>query len=383
MAGKLLPRAVLGWICLIGCLIGCGAEPVGPEAAGIEAGIASRVEAIALDEVTRLPLMGAQVTFIGADGVLGVASTDADGRAVVTTDTALVAVEISAPDHVTERWMVAGRRVVVPLQAETVRQAVERTLTGVVEGEQWTVIATSPARVLHANPLEVSPHAICEAHGDGTCTARLEGVAMDGTTSLLAFRTGAEGPDEVRVLGTVDQDLAAADRFEVTRIDVSIPDPGEGSTAVVGVPGLGVSGRVAVLPWPMSEGSMIVPDTATALGSAWVVFTSEAPDGSTSVLLARGTMDAPHWTEWLGEGTLSGLRFDAAPGTDLVAVAWYGEQLLRHDLFASDGPVLLDPPSGAVRAVVRAIDTRDVAVELDLDAAERETERFTDQPLAL
>lgn len=375
---------VLGALALLGGgSAGCGVEdPVAPPRPGIELGVPDRLEVIALDEVTRTPLIDAQVTFVGTSGPLGTARADADGLATLATDAALVAVEVAAADHVTERWGVAGRRIVVPLQARTTQQTVERTLTGVAEGESWTVIATSPARVLHANPLEVSVHAACTPSGAGTCTARLEGVAMDETTSLLAFRTGVDGPDELRVLGTLDEDLVAADRFEVTRIDVSVPDPGEGSTAVVGVPGLGVSGRVAVLPWPMSEGSLAVPQTDAALGSAWVVFSSAGSDGSTSVLLQRGP-GAPHWSEWLQEGAIDGATFTPSAGSDLVAVAWYGEDLLRHDLFAAAGTITLEPPAGARRAVVRSIDSRAVTDTLDLDAAERETARFVDQPLPL
>jgi hypothetical protein len=372
------------WVLGVLGVLGCGSDP--PEAAprpGIEPGSPDRIEVIALDEVTRAPLVGADVTFVGTGGAIGTGTTDVDGLAVLLTDAMVVAVEIASEDHVTERWTASGRHIVVPLQARTVRQTVERTLTGVAEGEQWTVIATSPARVLHANPLEVSIHALCEPGGEGTCTARLEGVAMDGTTSLLAFRTGAGGPDELRVLGTLDQDLLAADRFGTTRIDVSIPDPGAGSTAVVGVPGLGVSGRVAVLPWPVSEGSMIVPDTDSALGTAWMVFTSAADDGGTSVLLQRGSSSVPHWSEWLAPGSLEGLSFTATPETDLVAVAWYGDELLRHDLFVG-GAVILEPPAGARRATVRAIDTRSAETgAFDLDASERETARFTDRPLSL
>lgn len=388
-------KLVLGVLGFLGCgvlgcgVVGCGAEPsVAAPRPGIEAGLPDRVEVIALDEVTRTPLVGAEVAFFGTSGAIGTRATDVGGLAVLETDAALVAIEISSADHVTERWTVMGRRLVVPLQARTLRQTLERTLTGVSDGEQWTVIATSPARVLHANPLEVSPHAPCEPAGDGTCTARLEGVAIDSTTSLFAFRTGAAGPDELRVLGTLDEDLLAADRFEVTRIDVSIPDPGEGSTAVVGVPGLGVSGRVAVLPWPMNEGSLIMPDTNSALGSAWVVFSSAQRDGSTSVLLERGTSGTPEWSEWLAVGTLEGLNFTRSPQTDLVAVAWYGDDLLRHDLYVG-GSMALEPPAGARRAIVRGIDTltaevgMEVGTTLDLDAAERQTARFTDQPLSL
>jgi len=370
--------------------MGCGADPpVAAPRPGIERGAADHIEVIALDEVTRAPLVGAQVTFVGTSGVLEIVPTDADGLATLTTDAALVAVEIGYEGHVTERWVVTGRRLVVPLQARTVRQTLERTLTGVGEGEQWTVIATSPARVLHANPLQVSTNAVCEPTGDGTCAARLEGVATDDTTSLFAFRTDVSGPVELRVLGTLDEDLLAGDRFDVTQIDVSIPDPGEGSTAVVGVPGLGVSGRVAVLPWPMSEGSMLVPNTESTLGSTWAVFSSTASDGSTSVLLQRGTAALAHWTEWLPAGALEGLTFTPSPGTDLVAVAWYGDDLIRHDLYADglSSPVVFVPPAGARSAIVRGIDTRQVEfgmdVALDLDAAERETARFADQRLSL
>lgn len=373
--------------------VGCGTETiVAPPPAGFRAGTATELEVFALDEVTRTPLVGAEVTFEGASGVLGTEIADASGRATLATSEAPLAVEVRSSGHVTERWTgLGGRSFTLPLERRTARAVVEGSLDG-AEGE-WTVLATRPARVLHAAPLDTSVSAPCLARPSG-CAFSLE-AALDGTTSFVAFHSTGGVPDELRVLGTDVGGLAlsSATRFDVVEVDVTLPDPGLGATEVVGVPGLAVSGRVAVLPWPMGAGAIALPDTSMELGSAWALFSTTLPDGGTSILVRRDAeADASlaAWSEWLSApaASVSGNSLALThPEADLLAVAFYaGETLLRNDLeVRASGSSSVTIPEGATRARVRAIDTNAPADGslFDLDGAERRVSRLAEREVDL
>jgi hypothetical protein len=373
---------------------GCGENVSAPPEAGYRPGPEGQVSIVALDEVTRAPLAGVSVEVMGEEGVLGTATTDAEGRAIVAITELHRSVTLRGPDHVAERWSGTGREIVMPLQRRASTATVSETLEAAPPGD-WTIVASSPARVLHAASLAMSSGVACVGAGEGRCSFTLE-TPVEATTSFFAFRSEAGIPVELRALGAVEAgtSLTDAQRFEITDIDVSIPDPGDGSTAVVGVPGIAVNGRVAVLPWPMAEGSMWLPDTDEAFGSAWALFSTTLPDGSTSVLVRRGADgDLDAWTAWLAApavDTTAGLVVTTPTDAELLAIAWYaGAELLQNDLHGVLGLAgglggAVDVPDGATSAVVRAIDTTGVEVgSLSLDLAERSVTRIAERTVAL
>lgn len=396
-----LSTASLGgclWLGALSALTGCGSEaPAAPPRAGFERGSASELVVFALDEVTRQPLVNAEVLFEGPDADLGTARTDDTGRAVLVTTESPLAIEVRASGHVTERWYSGGRTYAIPLQRTATISRVEETLVG-AEGS-WTVLATSPARVLHAMPLVASVSSACVANADG-CTFSMD-APLDESTSFFAFHTDALGaPDDLRVLGTLTAGLglSSAMRFGVTEIDVSIPDPGAGATAVVGVPGIAVSGRVAVLPWPMGTGVIALPDTESALGSAWALFSTTLPDGGTSILVQRGVLadtSLSTWTGWMSAPTVTVMGedvvLDSGADAHYVAVAWYtGDELTRNDLLpvlvrpGPGGGTILPVPAGATSGRVRSIESLPPELgSFDLDAVERSVSRIAEREIAI
>lgn len=394
--GRGVPYLFTASLGLLGALTACGeAAPVAPPRAGFEPGNPSELVVFALDEVTRQPLVNAEVIFEGPDAYLGTARTDDAGRAVLATTEAPLAIEVRAAGHVTERWYSGGRTYAIPLERTATIGHIEETLAG-AEGS-WTVLATSPARVLHASPLVASVGAACVANAEG-CTFSMD-APVEESTSFLAFHTDAVGtPDDLRVLGTLTAglELSSAMRFAVTEIDVNIPDPGAGAAAVVGVPGIAVSGRVAVLPWPMGTGVIALPDTEGALGSAWALFSTTLADGGTSILVQRGVMaDASlsTWTGWMSAPEVTTMATEVvvfpAPDTDYVAIAWFtGDELMRNDLLPNSlggvlGPVL-PVPAGATRGRVRTIESLPPEHgSFDLDLVERSVTRIAEREITL
>lgn len=389
-------RQYLFTFALVSSVAGCGENVSAPPEVGYRPGSPDFVTVVAIDEVTRQVIPGVAVEVFDADGtIITGGTTDAFGVVQLSGRFAFASVVLSNEGYVTERWAGTGREIIVPLQRRAVVTTVTGTLEDVPAGE-WTVVATSPARVLHAASLATSSSAPCVVTGT-SCTFTIE-TAVEPTSTLVAFRSDAGVPTELRVLGDIDDPASLDDaiRFEVAEVDVSIPDPGAGATAVVGVPGIAVSGRVAVLPWPMGEASMRLPDTEAEMGSAWALFSTTLADGGTSVLVQRGAageaLDA--WTEWLAAPTVEttdGLSISHTGVVALLAVAWYDDAvLIQNDL----GPATLGglagigthltAPAGATSAVVRVIDTTGIeAGTLSLDLAERSVTRIAERTVTL
>lgn len=371
---------------LLFLLLACTSETiVAPPPAGFAAGQSDRIVVYVLDEVSRRPILGAEVSV----GSAGEGTTDAGGRLEIATTDPLTSVRASAPGWVPEQWLgVSGRSIVLPLARHVSPAATDVTVAGADAG--WSIVATSPARVLHAVDLGPAAAEPCLLTA-GACTVS---VAAEPDATLFAFRVdGAGRPEALRVLGalTSGADLASAVELPITELAVGVPDPGPGATAVVGVPGFAFGGRVAVFDWPLdgdpiAGGTLHVPDTQDAMGSAWGVFSTELEDGSRSVLLQRGVIGSfASWDGWLDAPTLAGDAISAPSEAELVAVAWRAGDgtLLRHDLIFAAGLVGLLPPAGATSARLRAIDTSLGAGGFDLDLGERSVTRFAERVVPL
>jgi hypothetical protein len=369
--------------------LACQAPAMGPPVTlgpvGLSGGaLAGSVEVVVLDEATGVELAGA--TVVCGDATL----TTSAGSAVRCQEAgASASLVVSAPGHVTERWLgITQSRAVVALAPRASTRTLEGEITGATE--RVSVGVSSEFGILRSSDVtrgaaDCADAAACTVSAEASSASAHDVAVLDhGGGRLVLVRDVA-----IDAEGRFAVDVLAAEESEPL-IDLSVTLPGAvGLTEVVGVPGLSTENGVALL-GSLAEGtSVLAPAREASLAGdrLWFVAHARTEDGAgesfaldrdvavgqTAVELPSAFLAVPIAS--VAEGVVT-ITTDAMASLYVVESSDAGGVVERAVVFAPGASIEVPVASASVR--VRAIDAGGV---VELGAVAASTTRFADRVL--